>query len=190
VPDLVSSVELERFLRRSIYDGRDLRQLLIEPASYACFAVLLVLFVAWRMRDGIRTEWSDLLRIVREPYSVWESGWDIPPYRQPIRARVRNRIAESLATLNSKRERVPLGGVTTHHSAPHSEVYSQPALNLTRPSSSADDPARLVVPSTSTSDPTAQTKTELSGHLVFPGSPPSYVASKDANAWHESEWIE
>jgi hypothetical protein len=189
-PDLVSSVELERFLRRSIYAGRDLRQLLIEPASYACLAVLLVLFAAWRMRDGIRTEWRDLWRVVREPEPVWESGWDITPYRQPIRARIRNRIAESLATLNSKRKRFPLWGVTTHRSSPRSEVDSQPAPNLARPSSSPDDPARLMVPSTSTSDRTAQTKTELSGHLVFPGSSPSYVASKDANAWHESEWIE
>ena len=189
-PDLVSSVELERFLRRSIYDGRDLRQLLMEPASYACFAVLLVLFAAWRMRDGIRTEWSDLRRVVRAPESVWESGWDITPYRQPIRARIRNRIAESLSTLNGKRKRFPVGGVTTHRLAPHSEVDSQPAPNLTRPSFGAEDPARLMVLSTSTSDHTAQTKTELSGHLVFPGSSPSYVASKDANAWHESEWIE
>jgi hypothetical protein len=189
-PDLVSSIKLERFLRRSIYDGRDLRQLLIEPASYACFAVLLVLFVAWRMRDGIRTEWSDLWRVVREPESVWESGWDIPPYKQPIRARIRNRIAGSLATLTSKRKRFPLEGLTTHRSARHSEVDSQPATNLTRPSFSAGDPTRLMMPSTSTSDPTAQTKTELIGHLVFPGSSPSYVASKDANAWHESEWIE
>ena len=101
-PDPVRSVELEALLRRGIYHGRDLRQLLIEPASYACCAVFLALFIAWRIRDGIATEWIDLWRAVWEPESVKESGWDIPPYRPPIRARIRYRIAESLATLNGR----------------------------------------------------------------------------------------
>ena len=69
-PNAERSVEVEDLLRRGIYHGRYLRQLLGEPASYACCAVFLALFVAWRIRDGIATEWSDLWRAVWEPESA------------------------------------------------------------------------------------------------------------------------
>ena len=185
-PDSVKSVELEAFLRRGIYHGRDLRQLLIEPASYACCAVFLALFVAWRMRDGIATEWNDLWRFVWEQEPVWESRWDIPPYRQPIRTRIRNRIAEALATLNIRRKRFLLARVAPHRSAPDSPVNSQSAPAHSRPSLSADDSA----PRISNPGAAVQTNTEPNVHLVFPGSSSSYVPPKDADIWHEAEWIE
>lgn len=83
-PDPVRSVELEAFLRRGIYHGRDLRHLLIEPASCACRAVFLAIFLAWRMGDGIAAEWSDLWRAVWEKESVGESRWDVRSSRQPF----------------------------------------------------------------------------------------------------------
>ena len=189
-PDPVRSVELEAFLRRGIYHGRDLRQLLIEPACYACCAVFLALFVAWRMRDGIGTEWSDLSRAVSEPESVGESGGNIPLYRQTIRARIRNRIAESLATLNCKCKRFSFARVTTHRSAPQLPADSQSAPDHTRSSLSSDNSAGSMVPRISNPCAAAQMNGERNGHLVFPGSSPSYVHSKDANAWHETEWID
>jgi len=185
-PDPVRSVELEAFLRRGIYHGRDLRQLLIEPACYACCAVFLALFVAWRMRDGIGTEWSDLSRAISEPESVGESGGNIPLYRQTIRVRIRNRIAESLATLNGRRKWLLFVRLAPDRSEPNSLVDSQSAPAHSRPSLSANDP----VPRISNPGASVQTNSEPNVHLVFPGSSPSYVPSKDTDAWHESEWID
>ncbi len=189
-PDPVKSVELAAFLRMGIYHGRNLRQLLIEPTSYACCAAFLVLFAAWRMRDGIATEWSDLWRVVWGKESVWESRWDVPPYTQPISTRIRNGIAESLATLNCKRKRFSFARVTTHRSAPHSAVDSHPALDHNRPSLRADDLEHSIVPLISNTGTVVQTNTEHNVHLVFPGSSSSYVPPKDVDVWHESDWIE
>ncbi len=185
-PNAERSVEVEDLLRRGIYHGRYLRQLLGEPASYACCAVFLALFVAWRIRDGIATEWSDLWRAVWEPESAMESGWDIPPYRPPVRSRIRNRIAGSLATLNGRRKWLLFVLLAPDRSVPDSLVDSQSAPAHSRPSLSANDP----VPRISNPGASVQTNSEPNVHLVFPGSSPSYVPSKDTDAWHESEWIE
>ena len=185
-PDSVRSVELEAFLRRGIYHGRDLRQLLIEPASYACCAVFLALFVAWRMRDGITTEWSDIWRFVWKQEPVWESRWNIPPYRQPLRTRIRFRISEALATLKIRRKRFLFARVAPHRSAPNSSVDSQSAPAHSQPSLSADDP----VPRIPNLGSAVRTNTEPHVHFVFPGSSSSFASPKHADVWHESEWID
>jgi hypothetical protein len=185
-PNAERSVEVEDLLRRGIYHGRYLRQLLGEPASYACCAVFLALFIAWRIRDGIATEWSDLWRAVWEPESVKESGWDITPYRPAIRARIRNRIAGSLATPNGIRKSLLFARLAPRPSVPDSSVDPESGPAHSSPSLSANDP----VPRISNPGASVQTNPDRNVHLVFPGSSPSNVPSKDTDAWHESEWIE
>jgi len=189
-PDPVRSRELEEFLRTVFFHGRSFREVVTEPVLYVCLSVLLALFLGWAMRDGIGSEWRDVWKAIWEPKSAWDSNWDLPSYKPSILARIRKRIAPGLAALNSTRERLRLLVVKRHGSASHSRVDSPAASDKTRATLSADDSKRSMVSSTSNPGSLPQANTESNGHRVFPGSSPSYVPSKDADAWHESEWID
>ena len=189
-PDPVRSRELEEFLRTVFFHGRSFREVVTEPVLYVCLSVLLALFLGWAMRDGIESEWSDVWKAVWEPKSVWDSGWDVSPYRPSILARIRKRITPGLAALNRTPERLRLLVVKRYGSAPHSRPDSPAASGHTHPSLSTDDPGRSMPPRISNPGSPARTNAEPNDQLVFPGSSPSYVRSKDADAWHESEWIE
>jgi len=185
-PDPVRSKELEEILRTVFFHGRGFHQVVTEPVFYGCLSMLLALFLGWAMRDGIGSEWRDVWKAIWEPKSVWDSGWDVQPYKPSILARIRKGIAPGLATMNRTRERFRFPVIKWHRTASHSREDS---LSTTG-SLSMDDPERSMVPRTSNPNSPARIDIVLRGHLVFPGSSPSYVPSKDADAWHESEWIE
>ena len=189
-PEPISSAELKNILRSDFYGGRTFREVVSEPVSYGCFALLIVLLFAWKMRDDIGFEWTEVWRALWAPESVWDSGWDVSPYKPSILASIRKRIAPGLAAINRTRERLRLLVVKCHRSASHSRVDLPAASGHTRPPLSADDRERSTVSSTSNPGSLPQANTESNGHRVFPGSSPSNVPSKHVNAWHESDWIE
>jgi len=161
-----------------------------EPVSYGCLALLIVLPFAWKMRDDIGFEWTEVWRALWAPESVWDLDWDTPPYKPSILARIREGIAQGLAIMNLTRERFRFPVFMWHRSASHLRVDSPAASGHTRPPLSADDRERSTVSSTSNPGSLPQANTESNGHRVFPGSSPSNVPSKHVKGWHESEWIE
>jgi hypothetical protein len=189
-PYAVGSTVLEGVLRRDFYEGQSLRQVVREPALYGCLAVLLTMLLAWRMRDDIGSEWRDVWRVVWEPESEWDSGWNLPSNEGTFLTRIRIRVAQALGGLNPAYDWFLSLMVRRHVSA-----LPRPADSLTSrcaDSSSLREgyPESSTAPNVSEPASISQLDAGPSQHLVFPGSSLSYVPSKDADVWHESEWIE
>ena len=189
-PYVVGSTELEGVLRKDFYEGQSFRQVVGEPALYGCLAMLLTLLLAWMMRDDIGTEWRDAWRVVWEPESEWDLGWDLPAHEGTLLTRIRIRIAQALGALKPTYDGSRSPVVEGHPSSLHRPGGSL-TIRCADSSSLCDDyPPSSMAPSLSEPGSISQLDAGPSQHLVFPGSSLSYVPSKDADAWHESEWIE
>ncbi len=189
-PYAVDSTELEGVLRRDFYEGQSFRQVVGEPALYGCLAMLLTLLLAWMMRDDIGTEWRDAWRVVWEPESEWDLGWDLPAHEGTLLTRIRIRIAQALGALKPTYDRLRSPVVQRRPSSLHRPADALTSRCADSSSLRDDYPARSMAPSVSEAGSISQLGAGPWQHLVFPGSSLSYVPSKDADVWHESEWIE
>jgi hypothetical protein len=186
----INSAELEGLLRKYFYDGQSLRQLANEPLLYGVAAWLIIVYLAFMMREEIGDEWRRLRQADNEPEWGGDSGEDWMANQRGII----NRIWSCISRWNSK-TKIPFSRVDFKAAISRPSSVSQPVQAEIihcddRPVSkdvrhACSKPQQLANPVSSHSS-----KERSEGHTIFPGSPTSDAAHVQSKSWDESEWID
>jgi hypothetical protein len=182
----IGSAELEGFLREDFYDGKGSWQLIDEPLLFGGASWIVVLYLAFMMREEISDEWKHLRIAVIEPGWAWDSGGDWTVKQEGIAARIRSRIGRWKSKLNW----VNFKARISHHSGVNQPLKAGHIQDGDRPISVAVQPKHLnpqKVPNPATSGPQ---KASSQSHMVFPGSSLSDATHSKVKPWDESDWID
>lgn len=189
-PEMVSSAELEEFLKEYFYGNRSVRQLIVEPLLSGCAALIVLTYIAFMMRRELGAEWRGLCKAVSESGSACDSAWDWPHDKPGIGGRIRSQIdrwngvrkhrpyrGDSIAPRNHRSgvNRIPLAGHVGNEDVLLSTTVRQRELSALQDGkpSSLDSPKK---------PPQRQS--------IFPGAASVRAAHAEPKPWDESQWID
>jgi hypothetical protein len=178
----IRSDELEGFLREDFYDGRSSRQLVAQPLLYGGAAWVVLLYLAFMMREEISDEWRRLRRAVDEPEWGWDSGEDWTVNHEGIATRIQSRIAHWKSRLNWADLRARIGR--------HPKVVQYREAGQAPPVSPVLQPEQSTPQQVLNPPSSHPPKARSQGHTIFPRSSPSNAAHSQPKPWDESEWID
>ncbi len=186
----MNSTELETLLREDFYDGKTFRQLMNEPLVYGVATWVVVVYLAFMMRDDIGEEWRQLRREVSEPKWSSDYGNDWPDNRDGIGARIRSQFAHWIDERNIQL-------IWANFSA---AISRRSSLNKSSNVASLRGRSRPVLKEVQDEVPTARqpanpltsnpAKPLSQRRIIFPGLSASDAAQSPSEPWDESKWIE
>jgi len=186
----MDSTELEKLLREDFYDGKTFRQLMNEPLVYGVATWVVVVYLAFMMRDDIGKEWIQLRREVSEPKWSSEYGDDWPDNRDGIVGRIRSRLAHWIDERNIQLIRANFSAAISRRSSLNKSSDAESIRGSSRPvlkevQDGVSTARGLATPLASNSaKPLSQRRT------IFPGLSASDAAQSPSEPWDESKWIE
>lgn len=189
-PEMVSSAELEEFLKEFFYGNRSVRQLIVEPLLSGCAALIVLTYIAFMMRRELGAEWRGLCTAVSVSGSAFDSAWDLPPDKSRIGERIRSYIdrwngarkhrsnrGDAIASTNHRSgvNRIPLAGHVGNDDVLLSTTVRQTELSTLQDGkpSSLDSPM-----------------TPPQRRPIFPGVASVRTANAEPKPWDESQWID
>jgi hypothetical protein len=165
------SSELESFLQEDFYGNRSFGEVIAEPLSFICIIPLLVLYVAFMMRQELASEWKRLYEDIYgvESASDWSALWW--QFREQIQEWKHRLFAWAKASL-SRRQLKP---------------KEQPVVAVNQRPSHAESDApqrgeRLVVPVAFPAKPKR--------YMIFPGAAAVRNGDVSPKPWDKSQWID
>ncbi len=186
----VDSTEVEKLLREDFYDGKTFRQLMNEPLVYGVATWVVVVYLAFMMRDDIGEEWRLLRREVTEPQWSSNYGGDLPENRDGIVARLRLRFAHWISEQKTALEWPSFGPATSRGFGLKKLPNPETLLRSDRPASTQVRGEVSTARQLATPPPSHSPKPRSQRRTVFPGSSTSDAAHSQSEPWDESKWID
>jgi hypothetical protein len=186
----MDSTELEKLLREDFYGGKTFRQLMNEPLVYGVATWIVVVYLAFMMKEEIGVEWRQLRREVSETKWSCEYGDDWPDNRDGIVARIRSQITH---WINERKIQLIWANFRAAISRRSSLKKSSNAQSLRGSSRPALKELQDEVPTTrqpATPLTLSSPKPLSQRRAIFPGLVASDAAQLPSEPWDESKWIE
>ena len=189
-PEMVSSAEMEEFLKEYFYGNRSVRQLIVEPLLSGCAALIVLTYIAFMMRRELGAEWRGLCKVVSVSGSAFDSAWDLPPDKSRIGGRIRSYIdrwngarkhrsnrGDATASTNHRFgvNRIPLAGHVGNEDVLLSTTVRQTELSALQ----GGKPSSLDSP-----------RMPPQRRSIFPGAASVRTANAEPKPWDESQWID
>jgi hypothetical protein len=185
----VGSAELEGFLKEDFYDNRDFSQVIAEPLLYGCTALIVLIYVAFMMKDGLRVEWRKLYADILEPLLVPDSTWDLSLDKRGIAGRVRSWIGRwnGIKSLRFKWDKTIAS--TNHYPGMNRDFIAGGMGDHDRRLATTVWQTPLSAPQDCESHSLNQSKKPAQKHSIFPGATSVHNANAHPKPWDESQWI-
>jgi hypothetical protein len=170
-PETVNSAELADFLQEDFYGNRSFRQVIAEPLLSVCIVPVVVLYIAFMMRQELGAEWRRLYEEVSESEWVLNLSEDWDQFARRIRSWIGQQIVIEKARLQR--------GYSAIKTSAHSAII--PNMVRQAESSTLRDEKRY---------PPSSPKEPPQRRSIFPGAASVRNANEQSKPWDESQWID
>ena len=186
----MDSTELEKLLREDFYDGKTFRQLMNEPLVYGVATWIVVVYLAFMMKEEIGEEWRQLRREVSEPKWSSDYGDDWPDNRPVISARIRSRIAHWIDERRIQLTWANFSAAISRRSSLNKSSNAESLRGSSRPVSKEVQDGIATTRGLATPLASDAAKPLSQRRTIFPGLSASDAAQSPSEPWDESKWIE